>query len=230
MSCYKNIRKNFQSSFLLLALTALLSLGSVGVVHAQDGIGDLQDLVPGGADGGGGGAAGGGAGAAGGADDLVSIETSENTRNQGFVGATAPGISAEPQDGFVGAVSEQSGPPLANGSFGGGVNDVAPPTIEAADGEADSFTVTRRSIRARLRPSFSAPVIPNAVVTSRFQNHFSRQPSAGFTGDQYSVTVNNRTAYIRGRVNSFADSQRLERQLRLEPGVYRIVNELSYAR
>ena len=221
-----NLCKNFRSSILLLALMASFSFVCAEVVHAQADIGDLQDLVP---DAGGGGGGGGGDGG-----DLVSIETSENTRNQGFVGATAPGISAEPQDGFVGAVSEQSGPPLAAGSFGGGVNDVAPPSFSgAADGggEAPGFTVNRRSpgVRARLRPSFYAPAVPGTAVPTRFQSHFNRQPGSQRTGNQYSVTVNNRTAYIRGWVNSAADSQRLERQLRLEPGIYQIVNELSFS-
>ena len=224
MNCYRK----FRSSFLLLAFSAILSFGFAGLVHAQADIGDLQALVP--PDGGPGGPGGPG----GDNEDLVSIETSENTRNQGFVGPTAPGISAEPQDGFVGAVSEQSGPPLAAGSFGGGVNNVTPPTFGGAattdGGEDRGFTVVRRSVRARLRPSFYAPRVPDAAVTSRFQNRFSRQPGSQSTGGQYSVSVNNRTATIRGWVNSAADSQRLERQLRLEPGVYRIVNELSFAR
>ena len=181
----------------------------------------VQAQLDGGGDGGGGVA---------GFGDQVDISTSENTRNQGFVGPTAPGITTESDNGFIGAVSEESGPPLVDGaSFGGGVNDIVPPTFDAADGETDGFTVVRRSVRARLRTSFSAPVVPNRVVSSRFQNHFSRQPGSQFPGARYSVTVTNRTAYIRGSVASAADSQRLERQLRLEPGVYRIVNELSVA-
>ena len=224
-----NFRRNFRLSFVLLVFSAVLPLGFAGIVHAQGDLGDLEALIPPGGDGGG----GGGAGGFGGGADQVDIQTSENTRNQGFVGPTAPGISAEPQDGFVGAVSEQSGPPLAAGSFGGGVNNVTPPTFSGANtggggGEMNGFTVNRRSVRARLRPSFYAPRAPSAVVTSRFQNHYSRQPGSQSTGGQYSIAVNNRTAYIRGWVNNAADSQRLERQLRLEPGVYRIVNELSY--
>lgn len=161
----------------------------------------------------------------------VDIELSENTRNQGFVGATAPGISTESDAGFVGAVSEQSGPDLVeDASFGGGVNNVAPVVpVLGANGEVNSFSVVRKSIRARLVPNFYAPATPGNQVSTRFQNRLSRQPGSQFSGSSYSVTVSDRTAYIRGSVNSTADSQRLERQLRLEPGVYQIVNELSVA-
>ena len=218
MSCFKR----FGSLLLAINLSALILLCSVGNVQGQIDGGDL------------GGGFGDGAGAdGGGGDDTgnVGIETSENTRNQGFVGATAPGIAEESENGFVGAVSENSGPDIVAGqSFGGGPNDFTPNSFDGADGESESFSVIRKSIRARLVPSFYSPPTPSGVVSSRFQNHFSRQPGSQFSGAQYSVTVTDRTAYIRGSVSSEADSERLERQLRLEPGVYRIVNELSVNR
>jgi len=169
----------------------------------------------------------------------VNIEVSENTRNQGFVGATTQDISNQ-ETGFIGAASEMSGPPLVDGqNFGGGVNQFTP-TIPAANnnaaggggqqgfgGTGNGVTIQRRSLRARLRPSFYAPPVPGRVVSNRFQSHFSRQPGSQLTGQGYSVRVENRTAFINGTVNTRADSERLERQLRLEPGVYKIVNELS---
>lgn len=233
LNCKKNAWPLLYST---ICFCALISFGSIGFAQAPGG-----GAVDGG-DGGGGGGGGvatpsdqnsnvtTGDGAVDPATDQVDIEISENERNQGFVGATSANIAGT-EEGFVGAVSEQSGPPLDdNASFGGGVNDVAPTIPGGANGENNSFTVTRRSIRARLRPNFYAPVNSGEDVSNRFQNHFSRQPGSQLSGSSYNITVNNRTAYIRGSVNTPADSERLERQLRLEPGVYRIVNELSISR
>ena len=228
--------------YLVICFCAVISFSSIGLA---------QDLGGGGAgvDGGGGAAVGGGGGGGAGVVDpsdqnsnvtlgdgeidtgnQVDLEfSSENERNQGFVGATTTDIAGS-EAGFAGAVSEQTGPPLTDGaSFGGGVNDIAPTIPGSANGENSSFTVIRKSIRARLRPSFYAPETSGEVVSSRFQSHFSRQPGSQLSGSGYTVTVTDRTAYIRGRVNTARDSERLERQLRLEPGVYRIVNELSVA-
>jgi len=178
--------KKYTWSLLYCALCfcALISLASAGFA---------QDFGGGGVDGGGGvGAAPAdqnanvtaGDGAVDAGTDQVDIEISENERNQGFVGATSANIVGA-EEGFVGAVSEQSGPPLTDdASFGGGVNDVAPTVPGDASGENNSFTVTRRSIRARLRPNFYAPVTSGEVVSSRFQNHFSRQPGSQLSGSE----------------------------------------------
>jgi hypothetical protein len=171
-------------------------------------------------------------------DNAVQIESSDDVRNQGFVGATAPGIQGL---GFVGAASENSGPPLASGAtFGGGVNNSVNSSFSAGGtnagrgGGAGGFTsadngirVTRRSLRAKLRPSFSSPRPAPEQVSNRFTDHFFRQPDSQNFQGQYSIRIENRTAYINGSVDSRADSDRLVRQLRLEPGVYAIVNQLK---
>lgn len=169
--------------------------------------------------------------------DLVEIPISDDTRNQGFVGATGDNILSSEQ-GFVGAPAEANG--LAEGaSFGGGANDSSPVVGGGGGGRggqgAGGFTpaqrigteIPRRGVRAKLRPSFYAPRPSGAVVSNRFQSRFLRQPGSGLVGNGYSISVQNRTAFVSGTVNSSVDSERIVRQLRLEPGVYRVVNQLS---
>lgn len=176
----------------------------------------------------------------------VDIEIAEDTRNQGFVGATTSAVTAAGNDAngefstghrYVGAVSEQSGSPLSgDASFGGGLNTRSPIIGSAnATGGGGGFggangvvtTITRRSVRARLRPSFYAPRPSDQTVSNRFQSRFVRQPGSNLVGNGYSVNVQNRTAFVTGTVNSQMDSERIVRQLRLEPGVYKVVNQLS---
>lgn len=163
-------------------------------------------------------------------EPTVDIELSDDERNQGFVGASAPRII---ERGFVGAASNLSGPPLApEATFGGGVNDSV--TSQAIAGGAGGqggaqigFSVTRRSLRAKLRPAFSSPRPLAAQVVSRFGEHLSRQPGGQSLIGQYSVSISNRTAVLSGKVKTRQEADRLVRQLRLEPGVYKIVNKLE---
>ncbi|MDG1873095.1 MAG: BON domain-containing protein [Mariniblastus sp.] len=169
--------------------------------------------------------------------DNVEIEFSENTRNQGFVGATTSNI-VETETGFVGAASEQSGPALSeDASFGSGANDYSPvvPGLArpstggggVAGGTEIYSSIVRKGIRAKLVPSFYAPKPSSVNVANRFRTRFAAQPGGRPATRGYSVTVKNQTAYLNGTVSSPVDSQKLERQLRLEPGVYKIVNRLS---
>ena len=216
----------------------------------------------------GGNTAGGGGGTAG-SDGSVDIQElslggdTEDTRNQGFVGATSFQLQAT---GFIGASSETSGPPLSTGtSFGGGVNDSGVQATGGGVGGAaggggnggglnggfggadplgagteNGFQVIRSSVRARLVPQINAPQIPNGQIVSRFQNRFSRQPVPQSAGPPFSdaafssvstsgvnVQVENRTAVLTGVVGSPAERDRWERQLRLEPGIYQINNQIQ---
>ncbi len=169
----------------------------------------------------------------------VEIEISENTRNQGFIGATSASVQ---ELGFIGVASDSSGPPLAEGaSFGGGVNSGgggggrAGGTTAGGRGQAQGFgaagqlgfPVVRRNLRSRLRPSFTAPPVSSEMISSRFNSQFYRLPEANQFSGQFQVSIANRTATLTGSVRSKADSDRLVRQLRLEPGVYSIDNQLK---
>lgn len=168
--------------------------------------------------------------------ESLDIEISPDTRNQGFIGATAPGIQ---ELGFVGAASDNSGPPLAEGaSFGGGVNSSVGGGGGGARGTAgqgqgfgpagaeNGFTVIRGNLRTRLRPRYAVPQVAPQEISSRFNNRFYRLPESDEFAGQFSISINNRTATISGAVESQEHSDRIVRQLRLEPGVYAIDNQL----
>jgi hypothetical protein len=164
----------------------------------------------------------------------VQFEEFDDNRNQGFVGATADQIQ---ESGFIGR-SVLLGSPLAEGaSFGGGVNNVESNQINiggtAAGGRGgfgattNGVQIIRRSMRSRVRPSFEAPKLSEAEVSGRFERRMGLQPTDVTSSNGYSVALKNRTATISGMVGSRAESDRLVRQLRLEPGVYKVVNRLK---
>jgi hypothetical protein len=150
----------------------------------------------------------------------------EERRNQGFVGPTAEVIT---ERGFVGGQGADSRLPLADGrSNGGGVNDgrgVRSPPGSQINNQQNGFTIQRQSIRAKLRPAFAAPSTPGFVAASRFQSRIARQPVISQMNQGVSVMVSNRTATLTGVVASKAQRDLLVRQLRLEPGVYKIVDQ-----
>lgn len=163
----------------------------------------------------------------------VEFDEFEDNRNQGFIGTTAEKIQ---ESGFVGR-SELLGSPLADGaSFGGGVNNVDSNQVNIGGTGAGGFgaatngvQIIRRSMRSRVRPNFYAPKLSEAQVAGRFERRMDLQPGDIASSKNYSVSLKNRTATISGSVGSRADSDRLTRQLRLEPGVYKVVNRLKIA-
>ena len=171
---------------------------------------------------------------------LGGVDTADE-RNQGFVGATGELIQ---QNGFVGPPGEDSGPPLSDdGSFGGGVNDVGGGTggggggagggqnrntgfgAAGQQGIVKGFEVLRNSVRANLRPQFASPQVSSSQIVQRFQNRIRQQPSMGNDGGGIQISIEGTTATMVGYAQSAEESNRVERQLRLEPGVYRINNE-----
>ena len=175
----------------------------------------------------------------------------EDNRNAGFTGATSERVTAR---NFVGATSPSSGGLAENASFGGGVNagnvssvpggggagggggGGAAGNANAGLGGAGGFTgtagggVVRSSIRTRLRPVFASPVIPPQITEFNFNDNLARQPTAQSLIGRYQVSIQNRKATVTGVVNSQADADRLIRQLRLQPGVYGVINQLQVIR
>lgn len=169
--------------------------------------------------------------------EQVTIELSDDTRNQGFVGATGNKIQ---EFGYVGAASEISGPTLSEGAdFGGGVNSGGgggrggATTLRGGQaafgfgGQQNGFPVVRRSVRTKLSRSFDAPAVPGQVVTNRFNEMFYRIPATRQFAGQFNVVVSDRTATITGAVGSQRDADAVIRQLQLEPGIYKIDNQLK---
>lgn len=155
-------------------------------------------------------------------------------RNQGFIGATGERIIAT--NGFVGAPSETLGPVLDTASgatFGGGVNDqtqgsvLNPNTSGYQPAQNNGVLIERRGIRARLRPRFASPMISSARIADQFSSNIARQPSAVGLAGRFSISVENKTATIRGTVSTVQQAYQIEQQLRLQPGVYKIINQLQ---
>lgn len=168
--------------------------------------------------------------------DPFNVEPTDDTRNQGFVGATATRIQ---ESGFIGRPGELIAPPLAEGALlAGGVNGSSNSTVSIGGGgtagrggagfgaATNGITITRRSMRSTVRPSFYAPQLTAQQVTTRFGNHFRLQPGPQSPAGSYTINVQDKTATLNGSVNTRAESDHLVRQLRLEPGVYKIVNQL----
>ncbi len=86
--------------------------------------------------------------------------------------------------------------------------------------------VTRRSIRTRMRPSFSAPTVPISTRVSNFSDRLSRTTSLRGMTQNVKYVLEGRTGRLTGTVKSEEQKKLLERQVRLEPGVYKVVNEL----
>ena len=136
--------------------------------------------------------------------------------------------------------AEGGGGGLGGGGGAGGINGGFDGAGPLGGGTENGFQVTRRSVRARLVPQINVRPVPGAQIASRFQNRLARQPAPQLAGPPFpnqaftstaapsvNVRVENRTAILTGYVNSPAERDRWERQLRLEPGVYRIVNQIE---
>ena len=167
----------------------------------------------------------------------------ENLRNQGFIGSTAQKIT---DLGFTGAASETSGPPLVDGaSFGGNINSGfnRGSTPSGGGGGGGGFgrggftgagqngvTIQRkiRAVRARLNPQFTVPQVEPVQIVNHFASNFRRQPANVNVKSKFSVLIENKTATLSGTVGSADEANRIVRQLRLQPGVYKIVNELKW--
>ena len=65
------------------------------------------------------------------------------------------------------------------------------------------------------------------MIEGNFYNNIARQPSAQSLVGRYQVFVENKTATVVGTVNTRVEADRLIRQLRLQPGIYEIDNQLQ---
>ncbi len=172
--------------------------------------------------------------------------TAENVEALGFVGAASPtfgpGVASNSSDGtttdgnvnsFGGNVNDGYAPVVGSGAgggfgrtggFGGGFGGAG-----GFGGSSTGFTVSRRStpIRAKLRPQFSFPTITPSQTVNRFNNSFYSQPSVASLNGAFEISIENKTATVRGNVATQQDADRIVRQLRLQPGVYRIDNQLN---
>jgi hypothetical protein len=183
--------------------------------------------------------------------------TAVDERNQGFIGPNAQQIITQ---GFVGASTQLSGGQPANGaSFGGGVNTQGAGASGARPGGgvggAQGLRATgaagglgrnamgglggfgggatagvRRNVRNRLVNQVQVNRVPAAEVAQRFATRLDRIPLAANAGNDVKIALENGTAVLTGSVPSSEAANRIERQLRLEPGVYKVDNRLEVNR
>lgn len=240
----KNIRVVSVAAIVIaLALfsTADAQVGTAG----NGGTGDVGtgDFGTGNFGGGGGGNPFGGGGAFGNQFSLEDfsfndVEVEPDQRfERGFIGRTAAdatdGIDNR-SSGFVGRRGSSTG----GGELGGGVNGGGNNAFGNAgrgqggfngvNGSQNYFEAFKLTpVRARLRSgigrvNFSAPVVAN-----RFQNRLSTMPSTRSYSGGVNIAINNRTATLTGVVRDPNVARRLVRQLRMEPGVYKIIDNIQ---
>ncbi len=224
----------------LLAQDAGLGSGGGGLA------GDIFDAVDqgGGVGGGltGGNAQGGGAaGDLGGLlDNLQPFEPPEppplpdpNDQAAPFVGSTFIGTPPEGKEfRHVGATRESLGFGSTGGSTGGGGRGAggfgnAGGFRGAGGGGLDNgFRVFRtQSIRSRVVPAFRSQVPAPQTVASRFSRRISTLPTTRQFTNSINVAMRGREAVITGTAENQQQLDRIQRQLRLEPGVSSIVNQ-----
>ena len=183
--------------------------------------------------GGGGGLGGGGFGQEFGAASFGGQQAPEMVTGGTFVGSAIVNL---PDGGYVGATAESIGSSSggmgggggggggggfaggggARGGFGGGGGGA---------GNSNAVIVTRpNQIRSRVVMSFQPRPVSTVQMSNRFNRRIRTMPRVRATGNA-GVSIQNGTAFIRGTVRSPAEAQAIERQLRLEPGVRRIVNQ-----
>ncbi len=139
----------------------------------------------------------------------------EKIEEHGFVGPTKDGIES------VSGASNGGTGNAAGGRGGGG---------GAAGGAELGFTVSRSSIRARVRPNFSFPTISSQFIQDNFRRRVQRLPNLRTRSPQnINVTVDGTTATLTGSASNQDVIDNMVGQLRMEPGIYRIVNQVELA-
>lgn len=175
--------------------------------------------------------------------------TAVDERNQGFIGPNSQQII---DSGFVGASTQLSGGQPTNGnSFGGGVNTqgssgggrsgggaLGAQGLRATGGAMGrnaglggfgntNTAGVRRNVRSRLVNQVQVNRTPSSEVARRFSNRIDRLPTITGVGENVQISLTNGTATLTGNVPTAEAASKLERQLRLEPGVYKIDNRLQ---
>lgn len=141
--------------------------------------------------------------------------TRDRIETQGFVGPTRDGIQS-----VSGASNTGGGGRNLGGTGGGGFGGFG--------GTQQGFTITRSAIRARVRPNFSFPSIPSQVIQDNFERRIQRLPNLRTpTPQRIKVSMDGTTATLTGSASTQEAIDNMVGQLRMEPGIYRIVNQVE---
>ncbi|MBX3416375.1 MAG: hypothetical protein KF851_02135 [Pirellulaceae bacterium] len=151
--------------------------------------------------------------------------TFDDRRNIGFVG---PSLSTVQEVGFVGANSVS----LSGGGGGQGANRGANGLVGRSGlggslggvGNQTTYQVNRSSIRTPLTNLISAPLKPDSAVAASLLDRIQRNPKIPKNG--YQLSVQDRKVTITGSLSP-QEADRLIRQLRLEPSIDDIIDQLQ---
>ena len=160
------------------------------------------------------------------------VEVPTDERNaRGFIGVSSEDAdSVLMPDGFrfVGAnrdsVTLNTTNPGGGGPGGGGGGAQS---INVSDG---IFINRTNPTRARLVPRFRSPNYSPNFVSGRVNQRLSALPSTRSARNSMNVVMQGSTAIIRGNAQNREQMMRIARQLRLEPGVSRVVSQVSVNR
>lgn len=215
--------------------TGNTGLGNTGL--GNTGLNNTGLNNTGGFGGNGGGLGGNNAGLFGGGIDFGS-NANQDTATGGFVGASR----TNPEWVFIGPTAESVGSTAGGaggGGGGGGIGGIGggnrgafggdggggPGNLGVAGQANGGVTVTRaRQVRTRVVPNFRPRPISTFQQTSRINRRLSFMPRVQSSGS-VAVSVRGGTAFVSGSVRDSAQARAIERQLQLEPGVRRIVNQ-----
>lgn len=147
----------------------------------------------------------------------------ENERIQPFVGRSLARYREQellhPRS-LIAAGSSNAGGGGGNNFNRGGAQSLQP-------GAESFFEVTRGSIRTRIVPGFTVSRrVTGVEVSSRFQQRMARLPATRDLSG-YQIRMDGRTAVLTGTVASEQEKNRIVRMARLEPGVYKIDNQIQ---
>jgi hypothetical protein len=235
----------FRTVFALAAVVLLMIFGS-GNLMAQGDVGGTTGGTTGGGTpavgGGGGGAGQGGVGVGGGTvgqgqsptldiDPVLDIGQEsrvefEDIRVQPFAGLTIEGL-VHPYSAYVEGLASAAGTQGGAGRQAAGRGGAGGRTVGGIGGASNLVLVTRRSIRARLRNRIVRPAVPSSVRSTNFAARIARIPALQAAGANVSLNIVGSSARLVGNVPNADLRSLLERQARLEPGIYRISNEIK---
>jgi hypothetical protein len=156
----------------------------------------------------------------------MEVEVAEDQRNsRGFVGISLIDSDEALEFKFVGPRAGDTAGASARtptnfgrggGGFGGGSNVTS-----------GVFVNRGNPVRTRLVPRFQARQVSPIATASRFNSRLQSLPINQNSRNSMRVVMQGNTAVIRGNAQNREQMMKIARQLRLEPGVSRIVSQVS---
>ena len=155
-----------------------------------------------------------------------------NERDAPFVGITL-GEVPENYPGFrhVGPILDTFGTADVGSGFGNRGSGASGRGTQGGQGTQNGFEVPRQgnAVRSRIVPRFNSRPLAPAFVTNQINQRFSPN-SLQRAGMNANISVQGRTAVISGTARNQQQARVLSRQLRFEPGISRVRNQLRVAR